>query len=255
MAGEQRSGDVFAVLGLLTVLVCATTAHAVPTVSIDGGSGLPGGTVAALAALAGDAERVAVTADLIVRFPDPPLIVDPANCALAARLSGTHALTAQVPSAGELHVTIAPSDGPAALDDGPLATCDIGIALGAAAGTAALDLSVELRNAAGAAVPAEAIDGAIHIESAEPTATATQTGTPTNTPTVTLTPPPTVTRTPTASPTATLFAPTVVFDREGSSCAIVRPASSDAWPLLALLVLLWRRRRWRCARAAQGDRR
>lgn len=225
------------------MLVGAAAAHAVPMVSIDGGSGLPGGTVAALASLAGDPERLAVTADLIVRFPDPPLIVDPANCALAARLSGTHELVAQVPSAGELHVTIAPSNGPTPLDDGPLATCDIVIALGAPAGTAALDLSVELRNAAGEAVPAEAIDGAINIESAEPTATATHSGTPTNTPTVTLTPLPTLTATPTASPTATLFQPTVLFDDFGSSCAVASPGAHDAWPLLGLVVLLWRRRR------------
>jgi hypothetical protein len=227
------------------VLVRAAAAHAVPLVSIDGGSGLPGGTVAALASLAGDAERVAVTAELTVRFPDPPLTVAPANCTLAERLSGTHELAAQVPSAGELHLTIAPSDGPAPLDDGPLATCDIGIALGAPAGTAALDLSVELRNADGVAVPAEALDGAINIESAEPTATATHTATSTNTPTVTLTPLPTLTGTPTASPTATLFEPTVLFDRVGSSCAVVRPGASDAWPVLGLLVLLRRRRRRR----------
>jgi MYXO-CTERM domain-containing protein len=233
---------VSAVLCLVTVLVGTAAAHAVPVVSIDGGSGLPGGTVAAVASLADDPERAAVTADLIVRFPDPPLLVDPANCTLAARLGGTHELTAQVPSAGELHVTIAPSDGPTALDDGPLATCDIGIALGAPAGTAALDLSVALRNAAGEAVPADAIDGAINIESAEPTSTATHTGTPTNTPTVTLTPLPSLTHTPPPSPTATLFQPTVLFDRE-SSCAVVSPGAHDAWPLLGLLVLLWRRRR------------
>jgi MYXO-CTERM domain-containing protein len=245
VAGERRSGDVSAVLCLLTMLVGASSARAVPMVSIDGGSGLPGGTVAAVTSLADDPERVAVAADLIVRFPDPPLIVDPTSCTLAARLNSTHELTAEVPSAGELHVTIAPSDGPTPLDDGPLATCDIGIALGAPAGTAALDLSVELRNAAGEAVPSEAIDGAIIIESAEPTPTATHTETPTNTPTVTLTPLPTVTDTPTASPTATLFQPTVLFDDFGSSCAVTRPGAHEAWPLLGLLVLVWRRRRAR----------
>lgn len=243
---QQRSGRGILTIAAVVALVggSGAAARAVPIVAIEGGTGVAGGTVAAVLSLSGDPEGAAVSADIAVNYPDPPLRTEPSACALAERLSDTHRLTANVPLAGELLLAIAPLEAPLALGDGPLATCDFGIALGAPAGTAALTLTdLELHNAAGGLIPAESIDGGIFIEPSGPTATATVTRTASITPTATNTSPPppdTPTRTPT--PTATPFRPTVIADDFGN-CSIGGGAQPATVLLLPAAWLLWLRRR------------
>ena len=157
--------------------------------SIQGGTGVPGGSVAAVIALADDPTGTAVAATLGVAFPSPPLDADASNCTLAERLAGTHRLTAAGPLPGMLGLTIAPLDGTPPLGDGDLATCDFLIALGTPAGTAALELvNVAVTDAAGGPVEVGTVDGAIIIDVPLPTPTITETPTVTTTATITLTP-------------------------------------------------------------------
>jgi hypothetical protein len=168
------------------------------------------------------APRVAAT--LGVAFPEPPLDVDPNTCAVAERLASTHHLTAAAPVSGMLGLTIAPIEGTPPLGDGDLATCDFTIALGAAAGTAALELvNVAVTDAAGDPITVDLADGEIIIDAPLPTPTVTETRTITATATTTLTPTETLTPaptdTPTTTPTPTIFRPTVLADNFGG-CAI-----------------------------------
>jgi MYXO-CTERM domain-containing protein len=237
----------------IAVLVCccalaATGAQATPLLRVDGDIGVPGGTVAAVVALANDPAGEAVAATFAVDFPSPPLAADPSTCSLAQRLTGTHRLTAAGPLPGMLGLTISPLDGTPPLGDGDLASCDFGIALGTPAGTAALALvNVAVTNGAGDPVAVDTADGAIVINAPLPTPTVSDTPTITLTPTVTLTPTitptPFPTDTPTVTPTATTFRPTVLANNFGG-CAIGAPADASALPLLGVIALLaWRRRR------------
>jgi hypothetical protein len=243
---SQRTRGILTIAALVAMMLGrGAPARAVPMVAIEGGTGVAGGTVAAVLSLSGDPDGLAVSADVAVHYPDPPLRTEPSVCALAERLSETHSLTANVPLAGELLLAIAPLQAPLALGEGPLATCDFGIALGAPAGTAALTLAdLELRDADGGLIPAEAIDGGIFIEPSGPTATATITPTASITPTATNTLPPTDTPTPTPTPTATPFRPTVIANDFGN-CAIGggHPPAQPAGLLLLPALVLWLRRR------------
>ncbi|MFN8644109.1 MAG: hypothetical protein U0802_21555 [Candidatus Binatia bacterium] len=222
------------------VIGAAHGALATPVVRIDGGTGVPGGSAAALIALADDPAGAAVGGVLDVAFPSPPLDADATACTLAERLAGTHHLTTAAPQAGRLSLTILPLSGTPPLGDGALASCDFAIALGTPAGTAALDLSALLDDAAGEPIAADTVAGFITIDAPLPTATATST--PTITPTPTDTPIPIPTDTPTATPTATRFVPTVLIDSI-NSCAIAPPDHAGALPLLVGVVLLLARRR------------
>ena len=228
--------------------LAATRAQATPLLRIDGGIGVPGGTVAALVALANDPTGEAVAATFAIDFPSPPLDAAPSTCSLAARLTGTHRLTAAGPLPGMLGLTISPLDGTPPLGDGDLASCDFSIALGTPAGTAALALvDVAVTNGAGDPVAVDTADGAIIINAPLPTPTVTETPTITLTPTVTLTPTitptPFPTDTPTLTPTATIFRPTVLANNFGG-CAIGAPADASALALLGgVIALLARRRR------------
>lgn len=230
------------------VIFAAHGALATPLVRIDGGTGVPGGTAAAVVALADDPTGSAVSAALVVSFPSPPLDSQASDCALAERLEGTHRLTAAVSLPGRLDLTIAPRAGTLPLGDGDLARCAFGIALGTPAGTAALALSATVDDAAGDPIAVETRDGAIVIDAPLPTPTVTDTPTITLTPTVTRTPTdtpiPIPTDTPTATPTPTRFVPIVLADHV-NSCAIAPPdGAGGALPLLGgLLLLLARRRR------------
>lgn len=228
----------------LLLMLLAATAHAVPVVSIEGGTGVPGGTSAALIELAGDEGGVVVSADLTVTFDPLSLFAGTTSCQIADRLSSSHQLAADIPAPGALHVAITPTDGPSPLENGELGTCEFMIASGAPTGTAALTLSgVVLRDASGEPVPAETVNGDIVIESGAPTptptvtSTPTITGTPTATHTATLVPTPIESPTPTPTPTAFFL-----VDRFGG-CSVVGAQAGTAWPLLGLLALLWIRRR------------
>ncbi|HSQ00688.1 MAG TPA: hypothetical protein VL049_25975 [Candidatus Dormibacteraeota bacterium] len=236
------------------VLICcaalaAPRAQATPLVRVDGGIGVPGGTVAAVVAQENDPTGDAVGATFAIAVPSPPLDADPSTCSLAGRLTATHRLTAAGPLPGMLGLTISPLDGTPPLGDGDLASCDFSIALGTPAGTAALALvNVAVTNGAGDPVAVETADGAIIINAPLPTPTITETPTITLTPTVpltpTLTPIPFPTDTPTATPTATIFRPTVLASNFGG-CAIDPTPAADALPLIggALFLLALRRRR------------
>ena len=100
----------------IAVLVCgavlaAPCAQATPLLRVDGGIGVPGGTVAAVVVLENDPTGEAVAATFAIAFPSPPLDADPTTCSLAERLTGTHRLTAAGPLPGMLGLTISPLDG------------------------------------------------------------------------------------------------------------------------------------------------
>jgi hypothetical protein len=226
------------------IALAASQASATPLLQVAGGTGVPGGTVAAVISLANDPSGEAVAATFAIAYPSPPLTADAASCMLADRLSGTHHLIAAGPVPGMLGLTISPLTGTPPLGDGDLASCDFAIALGTPAGTAALTLgNVAVTDAAGAPVAVDTADGAIIINAPLPTPTITNTATitltPTITPTATLAPP---TATPTVTPTPTIFRPTVLANNFGS-CAIDPASASDVLPLIGgVLVLLLRRR-------------
>lgn len=240
-------------LWVAAAAVCwvAAPAVAVPLVSITGEVGVPGGTAHAVLALADNPDGLAAEAAVDVAYPLDVLSTSPDDCALAERLSGTHALSASVEAEGRIRLAILSTTGvPKSLGGGALADCAFGIALGAPAGTAALELSdlvlrdTELRPIAGAVA-----DGAIIVEGSPlPTATATHTRTAANTPTITptFTPsvPPSATPTPTDTPK---FFPTVAASGgNGGSCTIApRPSASPFESLLWLApaLALWLRRR------------
>ena len=238
----MRHGREWSIAALICGVICAAHgALATPLVRVDGGTGVPGGTAAAVVVLTDDPTGSAVSGVLDLAFASPPLDADATACTLAARLSGTHHLTTAAPAAGRLELTIAPLSGTPPLGDGDLASCDFAIALGAPAGTAALALDAVLDDATGDPIAADTADGSIVIDAPLPTPTVTDTAT--ITPTPTLTPVPIPTDTPTATPTATRFVPTVLANNI-NSCAIVPPDGSGALPLLGgvLVLLAWRRR-------------
>lgn len=231
------------------IALAAVPAWATPVLRVDGGIGVPGGTVAAVVSLADDPSGEAVTATFAIDYPSPPLDADPTTCSLAARLAGTHRLTTAGPLPGMLGLTIAPLAGAPSLGDGDLASCDFAIDLGTPAGTAALELAnVAVTGAAGEPVAVDTANGEIVIDAPPSTPTITDTPTITPTPTVTLTPSntpiPIPTNTPTTTPTATIFRPTVLADNLGG-CAIAPAAAPGALPLIggALSLLALRRRR------------
>lgn len=241
--GRLDRGGIVATLLAIACGALASRAAAVPLLRIDGGTGVPGGTAAAVLSLAGDPTGEAVAGSLGIDFPSPPLDAAADDCALADRLAGTHRLMTAAPLPGQLTLTISPLAGTPPLGDGDLATCVFGIALGTPAGTAALTLDATLDDAAGAPIPIEVADGEIIIDVPQPTPTVTNTATITPTPTITLTPtmvPPS--QTPTVTPTATRFVPTVLADNLGG-CRVT-PPGGGALPLLAAAIpLLMRRRR------------
>jgi MYXO-CTERM domain-containing protein len=238
-----------AALIAVTCGAAAPHALAVPLVRIDGSTGVPGGTAAAVVSLADDPTGEAVSGLVGIDYPNPPLSAGTDDCTLAERLSGSHRLLTIAIPPDRLQLSITPFDGTPPLGDGDLATCTFGIALGTPAGTAALEIDVALANAAGQGVPATVADGAIIIDAPQPTPTITTTPTITSTATVTrtptVTPTPMPSDTPTNTPTATRFVPTVIADNV-DGCAVGTPGNGSALPLLgAILLALTRRRRQR----------
>lgn len=243
-----RLGRVGITAALIAVTCCAAVpgARAVPLVRIDGSTGIPGGTAAAVLSLADDPTGEVVSGLVGIDFPSPPLTAGVDDCTLAERLSGTHRLLTIAIPPDRLQLSITPFDGTPPLGDGDLASCTFGIAVGTPAGTAALEIDVALADAAGQAVPATVADGAIIIDVPLPTPTVTLTPTVTPTATVTLTPTltpiPIPSDTPTSTPTATRFVPIVIADNV-DGCAVTPPGSGSALPLLGGLALLLTRRR------------
>ncbi len=248
--GSMPRSLLFTALAVIVPLIAIRRADAggeIPVVSITGGLGVPGGTVAAVLALGGDAGDSAVATGVDVLYPSDVLDVIAADCTIAERLDDDHTLDAALAAPGRLRLQIEPSLLPAdALRDGDLATCFFGIGLGAPAGTAALTLAnLEVTDAQGRMLAAEALDGTIVVLIGTPTVTGTvtQTPTPSLTPTVTPSRAPVLTPTETPTPRPTVpFRPTVL-NFSSNSCAVVPPVSGGAWWLLGPALLLLARRR------------
>jgi len=226
------------VFGAGTILLLAATspAHAgiiIPKLSVVGGSGVPGSTVAATIALADDLGDVAASADVDVTFP-PNLVtfMGPVseNCTIDPRIASTHEVGGHL-SGNSLILSIFVSDTPVEiphLGNGPLASCDFRINPGVPAGTAALTLeNPGLFDENGNPLNVQTVDGAIIIVTpGPPTATATpsRAATPTRTPTGVITA--TATRTGSAIVTATatrtgsgIATPTITGTRGASASA------------------------------------
>ena len=177
---------------MLLWLGSATPASAVPELSLIGGTGAPGGTVAVTLQLSGDTENVAVSADQDVGFPTDSLEFFPPvtmNCAIDPRLADTHSVSGRLSSAGVLALTVALQGTPPpplpTLGDGPLASCDFHILAGVPTGTVAVTISDPcLGNADGTCVEVETANGSVLVSNATPTSTPTLTPIP---PTATVT--------------------------------------------------------------------
>jgi hypothetical protein len=201
---------------VLTILMGAAPARAgieEPELAIDGGTGVPGGTVSVTLSLADDIADAGVSAGIDLVFGDEleffPPVAD--SCAVAERLEETHAVAGRLLQSGVLNLEVFVSgtpNPPPALGNGPLVTCDFRIKEGVPTGTVALELaSPFLGDDQGQQIPVRVRDGSVQVvaDIATPTPTSTATPQPTDTRTVTATPTNTtgVTVTPTATATNT----------------------------------------------------
>jgi hypothetical protein len=167
-----------------------------PELSVDGGSGVPGGTVAVTVSLSDDADSVAVSAGLDLRFGVEALeFFEPVadSCAVAARIGETHGVAGLLfdPDLLLLEVYVSGSPEPVPpLGDGELVTCDFRIRDGVPAGMVPLEIENPLLgNAEGTPIPVRVRNGSVQILSEPPTSTPTVTETPrpTDTPMATAT--------------------------------------------------------------------
>ncbi len=183
--------------------------------SVNGGTGAPGGTVAVTVALANDPDDAATSADVDFSFPTDQVEFFPPvteNCSIAERLATTHGVGGTLVGAGVLRLNVfvvgTPTEFPP-LGNGDLASCNFHILPGVPAGTAALEIDTALLFAGLDELPVMPVNGAIIISETTPTFT------PTNTPispTATLTPTGVVTGTATATVTATPTTPGTVIN-------------------------------------------
>lgn len=142
-----------------------------PQLSLQGGSGRRGETVAVVVRLAGDPDRTALTADLDIAFsPDLLELIPPVKttCAIAPRLAETHQVGGTVPAAGLVRLSILArgvANNP--LGDGDLASCQFHILPDALSSPAALDgRSPLLGDSNGEPLPVVVVDGAVRITDA-----------------------------------------------------------------------------------------
>jgi hypothetical protein len=225
------------VFGAGTILLLAATSPAragiiIPKLSVVGGTGVPGSTVAATIALSDDLGDVAASADVDVTFPPGQVtFMGPVseNCTIDPRLAATHEVGGHL-SGNSLILSIFVSDTPQEiphLGNGPLASCDFRINPGVPAGTAALTLeNPGLFDENGNPLNVQTVDGAIIIVEPQPTPTVTPSrpATPTNSPIRSITA--TATRTGSAIVTATatrtgsgIATPTITGTRGASGTA------------------------------------
>jgi hypothetical protein len=149
-----------------------------PVVAVVGGSGHPGDSVSLTATLDADSALKAVGLDAEIRFD--AAVVHPLqplhdHCALDARLAATHGLGTQLLADDVLLVSIYVTGVPAilpALGNGPMVSCDFGIAPTAAGGVTTLILqAVALTDTQAHPLTATAHDGAIIVLDPSPTPT------------------------------------------------------------------------------------
>ncbi|HSP96951.1 MAG TPA: hypothetical protein VL049_06860 [Candidatus Dormibacteraeota bacterium] len=184
-----------------------------PELSVQGGTGVPGGTVAVTLSLADDTAGAAVSAGVDLNF-DPQLLqfFEPVadSCAVANRISTTHGVAGRLGTGSdhsspplnlEVFVLGSPSPLPP-LGNGELVTCDFRIKEGAPVGTTDLDIEAPLLgDADGQPIPVRVTNGSVNVVAALPTDTPTQSPTPQVTDTAT--PQMTDTATPQMTDTAT----------------------------------------------------
>ncbi|MGE0518052.1 MAG: cohesin domain-containing protein [Candidatus Binatia bacterium] len=186
-----------------------------PVLSLNGGTGIPGGTVAVTLSLQGDPENQATSADADISYPDD--VLDISNpiaevCQIDPRIADTHLVAGQVVEPGVLRVAVAVSGSPVelpALGDGDLVTCEFGILPGVPTGTAAVEFQFHQLFAGLDPIDSGAQNGSVSIVESFPTPTPTLTETPEVTATATTSATATVTETPEVTATATnTFTPT-----------------------------------------------
>lgn len=164
-------GAVWAVL-LCALLAPAARGLEVPQLIVDGGSGRRGETVEVAIRLAGDADGLAVTADLDLDFPTDLIAFTPPvvnSCTIAPRLAATHQIGGQLLAAGQLSLAIfARGLEINPLGDGDLATCAFRILPEADRSPAPFAIAfASLNDGAGLALPVDATAGAICITVAD----------------------------------------------------------------------------------------
>lgn len=179
-----------------------------PEISVEGGTGVPGGTVSVMVALADDVDGAGVSAGLDLRFDAEALeFFEPVaeNCAVAERLSETHGVAGRLLDVDLLNLEVfvaGTPNPPPSLGNGELVACDFRIKDGVPAGTVALEIeSPFLGDADGGQIPVRVRNGSVQIIAEPPTSTPTPTSTPV--PTNTATPAATATNTVPVTATAT----------------------------------------------------
>jgi hypothetical protein len=218
-------GTVLAAAVSVTMVMGATPARAgieEPELAVDGGTGVPGGTVSVTLSLADDVADAGVSAGIDLLFGEELEFFPPVaeSCAVAERLEDTHAVAGRLLQSGVLNLEVFVSgtpNPPPALGNGPLVTCDFRIKEGVPAGTVALEIaSPFLGDDQGQQIPVRVRDGSVQVvadiatptptSTATPQPTDTRTATPTNTTGLTATPTATSTNTPPTQATATATA-------------------------------------------------
>lgn len=207
------------VAGGVLMLLAAPGARAgildVPTLSVVGGVGIPGGTVDVTFSLSNDPQMMACATGMDFNFDNDVLMFPgmfaPQGCTLAPRIAATHQIQGPLfPPGNVLDIEIFGNLQNFPLGDGVLTTCLFSVLPGVPVGTT--DVTIEnafLTDCAGNDIsPIDVVNGVVVIANPTPTPTVTATNTvqrtPTNTPffpTATNTIP-TVIDTPTATPTA-----------------------------------------------------
>jgi hypothetical protein len=168
-------GGWWAFIGAALVLLSASAAVAAPVdreLSLVGGTGVPGSTVAVTIQLSGDTANDAASADIDIGFPTDLVEFNlpvSSNCRVAARLAATHQVGGRIVEPGVLTLSLfALNLDIRLLGDGELMTCDFHILPNAELGTAALTAQfVSLFDARGDNLNVRGVDGAITI--GEPT--------------------------------------------------------------------------------------
>src|SRR5262245_48549673 len=189
---QRRTSGLLALgAGALLLLTAAAPVRAIPDLSVVGGSGVAGSTVAATIALSDDNfDNQAASADVDLVFPPDQLTFTPPvteNCTIDPRIASTHEIAGRLEGGNTLILSILVSDTPTViprLGNGPLASCNFRINPGVPAGTAALTIeNPGLFNDNGDPIDVNTTNGSIQIVTqGPPTATVTPPRpTPTNT--------------------------------------------------------------------------
>jgi hypothetical protein len=181
-----------------------------PEIAVDGGTGIPGGTVAVTLSLSDDVADAGVSLGVDLHFAAEALeFFEPVDesCAVAERLSETHGVAGRLVEDSVLNIEVfvagAPNP-PPPLGDGEIVTCDFRVRDGVPAGTVALEIEAPfLGDAEGGQIPVRVRNGSVQIIVEPPTSTPTATSTPQPTNTVTGTVAATATDTPQVTATVT----------------------------------------------------